>query len=327
MTEAKKKTGKWKYDVICVGSAAIDCFVTIPIDFKDIKHGSKVLIEDMKLFTGGGGSNVAVGLARLGIHSGFIGEVGDDVSAEMIRNELKKEDVDFLVKHHSRHKTAYSVVLESKAKGGATDRAILVYKGASSDLYPSEIHKNLIRCGWFYFASVMGASMSTMDMLARFAKKKGIKVYFNPSGYMVEHGGKAFTDILSATTVLALNKEEAQLLLDMHTSDTVTLLKNMRKLGPEICMITDGKNGIHAFDGSEFYFKKAHPVKVIDTTGAGDAFGTGFLAGLVIKSSAGSSERINFALDLGLADAEAVIGAVGAKTGLLTRKAAFSKMR
>ncbi len=311
-----------KFDVICVGSATIDCFVKLPVDFKEIKHGSKLLIEDIALLTGGGGTNVAAGLAKLNVNTGFIGEVGEDLSASMIRHDLEKRGVKFLVKQHSRHSTAYSVVLESEG----SDRAILVYKGASSYLTPDELPKNM-DTDWFYFASVTGTSFKTMEHIASFARKNKIGVYFNPSSYMTEKGYNFMKKVISGTTIIAMNKEEAQMLLKTKTGNVELLLKGLNKLGPKICIITDGKNGIHAFDGKQAYFTKAHKIKPIDTTGAGDAFGAGFLAGFVMKKQLPLEERMKFAMELGLLDAESVIMKVGAKAGLISKREALGKTR
>jgi ribokinase len=310
-----------KYDVVCVGSASIDCFAKIPVDFNEIKHGSKLLVDDIQLLTGGGGTNVAVGLARLGLKTGFIGEVGPDLSASMIRHEMKKERVDFIAKQHSRHQTAYSVVLEAKGK----DRAILVYKGASSFLHPDEIPKG-IKADWFYFASVTGVSFKTLEYLSNVAKRKNINVYFNPSSYMVDQGKDYLKKVISATTILAVNKEEAESLLKMKGS-IYELLKGLHQLGPDICIITNGSEGVHVYDGSLKYFKKARKMRPVDTTGAGDAFGAGFLGGFIMKKSIPIGERINFAMELGLLDSESVISFVGAKKGLLTKMHALKQKR
>lgn len=314
----KEKRAKSQFDVISVGSATVDCFVSLPVDFSNIKHGSKVLIDNIHLTTGGGGTNVAVGLSRLGLRSGFIGEVGEDLSAHMIKHDLEREGVDFLVKQHSRHQTAYSVVLEAKGK----DRAILVYKGASSYLEPDEIPKRL-STEWFYFASVVGTSFRTMEQIAGFAKKNSIKVFFNPSSYMVEQGQEFLKKVIAATTVLSLNKEEAQSLLRAKTNNMLELLKGLHRLGPEVCIITDGSNGAYAYDGALHYFKKVRKTQAVDTTGAGDAFGTGFLAGFIIKKGLPLDRRIRFAMDLGMRNAESVIMFVGAKKGLLTKRKAM----
>ena len=301
-----------KYDVVSVGSATVDCFVRLPVDFNNIRHGSKVLIDDIKLLTGGGGGNVAVGLARLGLRTGFIAEVGEDLSAHMIKHEMQQEHVDFIVKSHSRHLTAYSVVLEAKGK----DRSILVYKGASSFLHPEEIPKDL-DAGWFYFASVVGTSFKTMDLLSGFAKRKKIKIFFNPSEYMITKGGKLIKDIVSATTIISLNKEEAQSLTRCSSTNSDELLKRLKSLGPEVCIITNGKEGVHAYDGKSFYFKRARKMDAVDTTGAGDAFGAGFLGGWILNERLPQELRMNISLKMGLLNSESVISYVGAKRGLL----------
>jgi ribokinase len=308
-----------KFEVVCVGSATIDCFVRIPCDFNQIKHGSKVLIDDIDLQTGGGATNVAVGISRLGLKTGFIGELGEDLDAHMIKHDLQKERVSFLVNQHSRHHTAYSVVLEAKGK----DRAILVYKGASSFLHPNEIPKDL-KTGWFYFASVTGESFNTMERIAAYAKRNNINVYYNPSSYMTEKGRGFMKKILASTTILALNREEAEMLV--KANDYKGLLKGLHTLGPQVCIITDGSRGVHAFDGNTFYHHAAKKLKAVDTTGAGDAFGAGFLAGFIIAKDKPLEKRIVFAIRLGMANAESVVMRVGAKPGLLTRKMAASLM-
>jgi len=317
------KRRKKKYDVITVGSATIDCFIELPVDFQNIKHGTKLLVNDIQLLTGGGGTNVSVGLARLGLKAGFIGEVGNDHSAHIVKQGLKDEKVDFLVKQHSRHHTAYSVILESKGK----DRAILVYKGASSYLHPTDINKDLLKSEWLYFGSVVGTSLKTMGYLANLAKKMGINIYFNPSCYMVEQGKKKLGKILSATKVIAMNKEEAQIILKNRSSNIKLLLRGLHNLGPDICIITNGKIGVDIYDGIDFYNKKAHNIKCIDTTGAGDAFGAGFLAGLIMKRDLNRKKRIEFALKLGIVNSESVIKYVGTKKGLLPKRKALEKLK
>jgi fructokinase len=233
----------------------------------------------------------------------------------MIKHELEKEHVDFLVKSHSRHLTAYSVVLEAKGK----DRSILVYKGASSFLHPEEIPKGL-SANWFYFASVVGTSFKTMDTLSRIAKRNKIDIFFNPSEYMIVNGGKLMKDIVSATTILSLNKEEAQLLTKNRSGNTRELLKSLKAFGPSVCIITNGKEGVHAYDGKEFYFRKARRMYAADTTGAGDAFGAGFLGGWLLNDKLQQEKRMDLSLKMGLLNSESVISFVGAKKGLLHRK-------
>lgn len=314
-----KKRG---YDVVCIGSATIDAFVRLPVDLKSIRPGSKVLIDEINILTGGGGTNVSVGFARLGLKAGFIGEVGNDLSAGIISRELDREGVDFLVREHSRHKTAFSVILEAKGK----DRSILVHKGASSFLHAHEIPMNL-KTDWYYFGSMMGASFKTMLRIARIAKRTRTNVFFNPSSYMVEQGVDFLRAAIEASKIIMMNREEAQTLLKSGSSEVKVLLKGLHNLGPGICIITDGSKGVHVFDGKHFYSGTPKHLKPVDTTGAGDAFGTGFLAGWIMKSGSSVREQIRLAIRLGMCESESVIMYTGAKTGLLTRKKALGEIK
>ncbi|NQU79704.1 carbohydrate kinase family protein [Candidatus Woesearchaeota archaeon] len=312
----KKKSTSKKFDVICIGSATVDCFIQLPGSFAKIKQGCKLLVKDIDIMTGGGATNVAVGLRRLGMKSGFIGEVGEDHSAYIVKRELEKENVEFLVKQHSRHHTAYSVILEPK--GG--DRAILVYKGASSYLHPSELKGVPLNTNWFYFASVIGSSLKTLSSIAKIAKEKKTDVFFNPSGYMINKCSKETKRFLAVTTILSVNKEEAQALLKSRSKSPNVLLKGLIELGPKVCILTDGSKGALVYDGKNLVHQKPKNIKPIDTTGAGDSFNAGFLAGYILKKSSSPKERLVFAASMGTKNAESVIRHIGAKAGLLTKR-------
>ncbi len=307
------------YDVITVGSATVDCFAILDVDFKKIEHGQKLLIKDIKFLTGGGATNVGVGLSRLGVKTAFLGEVGNDHPARQIIEELRDEKVSIINRMHSRYPTSYSIILDTERM----DRAILAYKGASNFLHYDEFSKNRLKARWFYFASMVGSSFKTLEKLAAFALRQGIKVYFNPSSYMAGKGRRYLSKVLKATNILCLNKEEAKLLLGTKKNDVRSLLKSLYGLSRrlEIVIITEGKHGLHAFDGKDIHFLKPHPVDVVETTGAGDAFGSGFLAGQVM------GRDIPFCLNLGLCNSESVIQQVGAKAGLLKKRQAFKKLR
>ena len=120
-----------------------------------------------------------------------------------------------------------------------------------------------------------------------------------------------------------MNKEEAKALLNTKSNDHKTLLKGLFDINKQIetVIMTEGKKGLHAYDGCNIHFIRPHVVPCIETTGAGDAFGTGFLAGMIMK------DNIKFALHLGLVNSESVIQHVGAKQGLLKKREAFKKMR
>jgi len=139
---------------------------------------------------------------------------------------------------------------------------------------------------------------------------------FNPSSYLAKQGKRKLASILRATTILVLNKSEARLLLNKKIDNIVKLVKELNKLGPQIIVITEGAKGIVAYDGNTLHTLPAYRVKVVNTTGAGDAFASGFLAGILHKNN------IVHALEMGMANAASVIQFHGTKNKLLTHRQA-----
>ena len=300
------------YDVLTIGSATIDVFARTKSELVTIKtdkgeetliaypSGTKILITDLDFHTGGGGTNTSVSFSRLGLRTGFIGKLGRDSNAELILNELRKERVDFLGVRGSEQ-TGYSVVLDSIAE----DRTILTFKGANSSLLFSELRKPLPQARWLYCSSMIERSYKALEKTAGYAKKSGIKVAFNPSSYMCRLGTGFMSAMLASVDLLILNKEEAEYLVGHNPEHE--LLRNLSVLGPKLVIITDGRRGAHAFDGRFHYFLPANKVRIRETTGAGDAFASGLVAGLLKKGS------LEHGLHLGMANATSVIRHLGAK--------------
>lgn len=314
------------YDVITVGSATVDVFVDTDSELIKIKtkkgeevliaypSGTKQLITGLDFMTGGGGTNTAVAFSKLGHKVGYLGKLGDDINGKSILKLLKKEKVDYLGKI-GKEMTGYSVILDSIEH----DRTILTYKGAIDTLKFNEINLRKLKTKWFYFSSLVGESYKILEELTHFAKKNNIKIAFNPSSYLAEKGSKYLEIVLKNTTILVLNKEEAELIVGKGSEKD--LLWRLHGLGPEIVVVTDGKNGCSCYSDKKFYRLPANKAKIVESTGAGDAFAAGFLSGMIKK------DNVRFALELGLANAESVIMHKGAKGGLMTYKQAIAHMK
>ncbi|MBD3310319.1 carbohydrate kinase family protein [Candidatus Woesearchaeota archaeon] len=312
------------YDVITVGSATVDAFVetgsklfmkTREKGLYSIPFGSKILVEQVKFATGGGGTNAAVSLARLGFRTAWLGKIGEGGNSKRVMDELKKEDIDTSLVSRDKARTGYSVILDAKGK----DRTILAYKGSNDDLGWKEVDAKRLKTRWFYFASMTGKSWSTMKKLAAFAEKNSKRIMFNPSSYMCKRGAKHLKPVLDRAEILSLNREEAGYLV--KGKSIKQLLKGLYRLVPHIVIITQGSKGVHCFDGKNIYSAKPNKVKVLESTGAGDAFGSGFLAGFV------RTGEISKALQTGIANAESVITHYGAKNRLLTWRQAQARIR
>jgi ribokinase len=314
------------YDVITVGSATVDVFAESESELIKIQttketeeliaypSGSKILIKDIQFLTGGGGTNTAVALSKLSHKVAYLGNLGKDHNTKIILDMLKKNNITFLgVK--DKGMCGFSVILKSLEH----DRTILAYKGMNNDLTLDEIKFKKLKTKWFYFSSMMGKSFKTLEKLAEFAENNKIKIAFNPSNYLAVKGSLYLRNILSRTNILILNKEEAEILAGKNPIKK--LIENLMEFGPKLVVITDGKKGTFTLNNNYFYHILPKKVKVVDTTGAGDAFAASFLSGMIKKN------KIEFALKLGQVNAESVILYTGAKIKLLNYREALKEIK
>jgi ribokinase len=305
------------YDVITLGSATVDVFVKTkhPEIVKHKEHddvclaiGQKILVEDLHVDTGGGGTNTAVAFSRLGLKTGWIGKLGSDLHAKTISDEMKREKVDFLGSH-GKGMSGYSVILT----GLEHDRSILAFKGVNDQLSPSEVPWKKLNTKWFYFSAMMNKSFETLKKAALFAKKNGIKYAFNPSMYIAKMGTKILRPVIEDCDLLIMNKEEAQALTGMQTAGCKQLLSVLQKFA-KIAVITDGAGIVHAYNGFEHYQLIPQHIDVVESTGAGDAFASGMVAGIILK------QDLAEAMQWGMAESASVLKHIGAKQKLLNRK-------
>ncbi len=205
----------------------------------------------------------------------------------------------------SRHHAGYSFILDS-LEG---DRTIMAYKGANNELGFREIDLNKLKAKWLYCSSMMGKSYETLEKLAGYASENNIKVGFNPSNYLAEKGALYLKDLLACVHLLILNKEEASLIAGSH--EIKELIVELMRFGPNLVVVTDGKSGAYTISNGYLFHVMPRDITPVETTGAGDAFASTFLAGHI------RGESIETSLRMCTRNAESVILHQGAKKGLL----------
>jgi len=298
------------FDIITVGSATVDAFAET--DKKFVKGGrysfligAKILIKDLHFDVGGGGTNTAVCFSRLGLKTAYMGKLGRGENSKRILNLLKEEKVDTSMVSREDARTGFSVILDAKG----TDRTVLAFKGSNDNLQIKDVRHEYINTLWFYFSTMINESFETQKHLADYASKHGIKIAYNASKYLTEKGIDYLKPIISKAEILVLNYEEAKDLAKKN--DIKQMLKVLHEAGPKYVVITNGPKPTFAYDGEMLYTIKPHNVKVLETTGAGDAFAASFTAGII------KTEDMEFSLQLALANAEAVLTHYGAKNNLM----------
>jgi len=316
------------FDIITFGSATRDTFVKIEKDdYKILKKdskkkflcfpfGSKIFIEEIYISSGGGGTNTACTFANQGFKTAYCGKVGDDKRGEAIIEELKKFKVDTsLIKKTKDHFTAYSIIfsLPSPNHSEKTERTILLYQGACHFITKKDIlFEKIKKTKWFYLAPLSGPSALIFEPLVKFAKKNNIKIASNPGTTQLKLNKKILYPILKQLDILILNLEEASFL--SGEKEEKEIIKKINQIFKGILVITKGEEGSIVYDGKKLYQAKTpFPVAVAEKTGAGDAFGSGFLSGLLRKN------KIEYAIQLATANAVNCIQKIGAKRGILKR--------
>ena len=312
------------FDIVAIGSATVDQFADtdselIRIDTPTTKEkliafplGSKILVKELTLAVGGGGTNCAVTFARLGLRTGYLGKVGHDGNGDFVIRTLQKEHIQFIGPRGGT--TGISVILNSFAH----DRTILAYKGCNNELGLKEIKPFTTR--WVYLASMLGQSFDTVVSLLA---EHDYRVAFNLSNYQAELGHKALQPLLEKVEILVMNLEEACKFMGLMYQErpaAKTLLQKMAELPPKILVITDGPKGVHVYDRKHYY--QAWPreaLEVQETTGAGDAFASTFTAACLLE------EPLEQAIHLAMTNAESVLQYRGAKEKLLSREELYAQ--
>lgn len=306
--------------IVSLGSALQDIYL---IDHDDLRPteigggaifgkvlvGSKVDIDKFCYEVGGGGINSATTFARNGHEAILMGNVARDPAGQAIFRVLDCEGIDSSYVDYETTKATGSSVILLDSKSG--ERTILTYRGASEkfDNFSAD-DLELIQPDWLYVTTLRG-DMNTCLRFFEKAHEMGIKVMFNPGVKELDQN-KKLIGLLQDVDVLLVNKAEAaRIVPGVILSE---LLYHLNNYVP-ITIITDGPMGGIAGNratGEVYRFGIYEDAKVKDATGAGDAFGSGFLA----KFASGKSFRQS--LIFASANSTAVVKKIGASRGILT---------
>ena len=309
------------YKVISIGGAVQDLFFISP-DYKvsddklTFTWGEKFVVEDLVLDVGGGACNSAVGFSRLGLNTALWARVADDPAGDFILRRLKLEKISLdFVELIEGGKTSLSTIFVDETG----ERSIVMFRSSNDDLNPQQINfEKIFNSLWLFVAELTGNPTPLIEFIAKEARNKNVKLAFVPGLGQLEQGVEPLKEILKRTEVLIFNDYEAGKLLGRGENlryskkEIEKMLKELCGLGVKTAVITKDIDGVQAFDGKNFYTRPAPEIEnKVDTTGAGDAFASGFVSALI------KDQSIEEALALGSKNAGSVIQQFGAQTGLL----------
>lgn len=308
-------------DFIAIGDTTVDEFIklkearvncdengehcTLSMSWGDkIPYESSVLVPAV-----GNAANAAVAAARLGLSSGFVSNVGKDRFGEEIIATLARENVD--TRHIAVNEgipTNHHYVLMLDA-----ERTILIRHEA----YPYVIPADFQSPTWIYLSSASEHSEAFHGELAAWlAAHPETKLAFQPGTFQIAMGKDKLAPLYARTELVACNKEEAEHILGLGTTDMRELLEKMHALGPKIVVITDGPRGAYASDGTDKLRVPMYPdpKPPVDRTGAGDAMTSTVVAALALGKS------LRDAMLWGPVNSMSVVQEIGAQKGLLSQE-------
>lgn len=251
--------------------------------------GQDAKVDRLFFEPGGSAANCAAVAAYLGIPTIFIGFVGDDTFGELAKSDLLKYGVSSTYLRQTPGQTGITIaIIDSDG-----ERTFYSFRGVNANCRLNTIPDNLFNGKKFLHISGYSfqddASRENALLLIKHAKKIGSLISLDPSFWYSEEYHKGNPHLLSDVDIIFPNKEEALLLTG--SVDPCIASRKLREMGPEIVIITLGQEGCFISSKDESLHLPAIPTpNVIDTTGAGDAFCGGFLAGQImglnIKESA-----------------------------------------
>ena len=291
-----------KFDVVGFGALNVDRLFRV----NEIAVGDREsFVTCSKASCGGSAANTIIGLARLGMRTGYVGKVAGDSEGRLLTSNLQRERVD-----------TDGIIVEKNGRTGVTmgfvgedgERALYVDTGVNDHINLDEIDVDYVSgASFLHLTSFVGeASLQSQIGLAEKLPEK-VSISLDPGMFYAKRGLSSLIPIIRRAFAILPNETELELLTGEGYRDGAQKLIDE---GVKIVGVKLGKRGCYVTDGCEDVKFGALRAQVVDTTGAGDAWNVGFLYGLAEGKNLADCAR------LGNWVASKCIAKLGATTGL-----------
>jgi ribokinase len=320
--------------VICVGSTSKDIFfptsegkvVNTPEDLESQKKfvfelGAKYHISDRFESLGGCAANQSSGISRLGIPVSCYTSIGDDSVGEWIQGKFSEENIgQDLVNTESNCLSGLSAIIVDK---NSADRIIFSNQEANERL---RINAERLKGADFISVSdLSGDWKKIIDEIINMSEKNGIKISFTPRYTNIDDDSQKVSEIAGKSELFLINKDEAiRILKNLNielSENEVNIIKKIKNFGSKVVAITDGERGAWVSDGNEIIHAEIISVNPVDSTGAGDAFASGFMAAYIKEKS------LEECLKWGIANGCNAVNYYGGTEGLFREEDILEKIK
>lgn len=300
------------YDLITVGSISIDMYyrgdsLTQKDGRFNLAVGGKYLVDHFYAGLGGGAANVAIGVQELGYKTAIIGKIGENQFKQLILKHLKDHAISSTLCDRDKNYIKISSILLSPDG----ERTIIHYETPHEHIFTCEADlKKIEGAKILYLSNLWRVPLEERKKLLSYAQSQKVLTIMNLGIADCRRSNEQIDQLLYHTDIFILNTHEFAEMIKIDY-EKINFQEDITNLYPllktKIVVVTDGKNGAYAYTNGGVLYEPAHEVsKVVDTTGAGDGFSAGFIAGYLEKNN------VEHALHMGSKRGAAIVQKIGA---------------
>ncbi len=280
--------------VLGLGNALVDIMTQLEsdsfLDQFELKKGSMQLVDKSlsarvlekteglkkEQASGGSAANTIHGLARLGVPSGFIGKVGNDVLGKFFSDDMKASGINPML-YTGKDESGCAIALVSKDG----ERTFATFLGAAIELSAADLtDKEFAGYDYFHIEGYLVQNYELIRSAVALAKKHGMMISLDMASYnVVEQHREFLMELVNEyVDIVFANEDEARAFTGHEPEKALEAISGMCKLA----IVKTGKDGSLVKHGENIH--KVEPIKAncIDTTGAGDLYAAGFLYGMAM---------------------------------------------
>ncbi len=283
--------------VLGMGNALVDILTLIENDNLltelNLPKGSMQLINEnqreiifekikglkTEMTTGGSASNTSLALAKMGVHTGFIGKIGSDSYGSFYVEEIEKSGV---IPHFIKEEAPSGTAMALISPDG--ERTFGTYLGVAAGLNYEELKSDIFKSyDCFYVEGYLVQNYELIENTLKMAKKLGIKTALDLASYNVVESNRDFLKRLieEYIDIVFANEEEAKALTGKPAGEAIReIAENV-----EIAIVKIGSKGSIIMKGNEQVHIPVYEANMIDATAAGDYYAAGFFYGLFKNGS------------------------------------------
>jgi len=277
-----------KYEIITIGGCCLkDIFIKAPSDilykgklmgkrkkYIAFPYGDKIPVSELFYDFGGCSFNAAANFSNLGVRTGFATILGDDSLSDEALLKIKERNIgtDFLSREKNNY-LGFSTVLI----GEDGDRTILTYR-AKNNFSKIKINEVFKKTNAIYLAGINKYSAVLQEKIYKEVLRGKKDLYINPSNFQIRESKELLKKLISVSRVVAMNMNEALEILGARKKEIRIVLSEIKKLGAEKVIITNGARGAYYLDNTHSYRVGLYPSKRVSSAGSGDAFFSSFVA-------------------------------------------------